>query len=60
MQRDYVSGIEQKFGIASGNFETMLLVEINGKKVIFPRIGRVNTIAQFFYKTYKAKSAKVA
>ena len=33
VQRDYVFAIEQKFDIALGNIETLLLVEINGRKV---------------------------
>ena len=48
MQQDYVFSIEEKFDIAAGKVETLLLVEIEGRKVIFPRIGRVGTIIDFF------------
>ena len=37
MQQDYVFSIEEKFDIATGKVETLLLVEIEGRKVIFPR-----------------------
>ena len=36
MQQDYVFSIEEKFDIAAGKVETLLLVEIEGRKVIFP------------------------
>ena len=58
MQQDYVFSIEEKFDIAAGKVETLLLIEIEGRKVIFPRIGRVGTIIDFFYKTYKGEGAR--
>ena len=59
MQQDYVFSIEEKFNIAAGKVETLLLVEIEGRKVIFPRIGGVGTIIDFFlYKTYKGEGAR--
>ena len=54
MQQDYVFSIEEQFDIAAGKVETLLLVEIEGRKVIFPRIGRVGTII-FFIKPTRVK-----
>ena len=58
MQLEYACSIEQKFDLLDGNMEILLLVNTDGKNVIFPRKARVTKIIDVFYKIYKGEGAR--
>ena len=58
MQQNYVFSIEKAVDVVEGEMKTLLLVDVDGRKVIFPRKERIKTIIEFFYKAYEGEGAR--